>query len=166
MLYRQGYDKTFNVKAPEGFFLNGKQYSALSIFFEFRVFDKKLGREILFHSNEDKGYEQRINGYSLDSLFCCTYDKTSPTGYSMMLSNAFKEIADKYWIEYHVRNCYLWTGNVVMESEETTHEQICELLKSHPEWFDFSDNKPCETQVFGWDEVSDSENYMIWQEKE
>ncbi len=99
--YRLLYDKLFN--AFPSIDVNGKTVTSVSLFFEYRVYDK-TGTEILFSCTDSEDMrEQYLDGYSLDDYYMCSYDKDK--GFKMEPT----DIADKSQcrVEYSLYSCYI-----------------------------------------------------------
>ena len=155
MKYRLNYEKLFVAMNSNGEHLkvNGNIITSMSVYFEYRVYDKQTGEEILFTADDSRtDHERYLDGFSLNDYFRCDYDASSHTGYIMKPTAINK--TSRYKVEYVVDECFRY-GEETGIAEKISHEKFCELLLTYPDYFDTTDNKPCQSTAFGYSEVSE-----------
>lgn len=142
--YRLLYDKLFN--AFPSIDVNGKTVTSVSLFFEYRVYDK-TGTEILFSCTDSEDMrEQYLDGYYLDDYYMCSYDKDK--GFKMEPT----DIADKsqYRVEYSLYSCYIDVEKRMYysEPEQVDKDFFIKLLKNNSASFDNIDNRDAQNTAF------------------
>lgn len=147
--YRLGYDKCFLACNAEGkeLELNGEKIMDVSILFQYRVYDKGTGEEVLFSCNEDDTpQEQQIDGHCLNDYFVCSYDRTqgyimTPTALQATSKYRIEYIADSYAKSVIRTSCYA-------ESELIDKETFMKILTENSEFFDSSDNRSAQSGAY------------------
>ncbi len=154
MKYRLNYDKVFSVGDPDRMkSIYGRKIIDLSIYFEYRVYDRESGNEILFTADDGTTgdeLEKYIDDFSLNDHFRCSYDSKSRTGYVMRPTAINKN--SSYKVEYVVDSCYVYNEENEI-AEKISHDTFCDILLTYPEAFDIPCNRPCACTSFGWNEV-------------
>ena len=160
MKYRLNYEKLFIAMNSNGEYLKTEEnvITSISVYFEYRVYDRQTGEEIFFTADETNrnrtDHERYLDGFSLNEYFRCDYDGSSHTGYIMKPTAINK--TSRCRVEYDVDECF-WYGEEMGIAEKISHEKICELLLTYPDYFDTATNKPCQSSAFGWREVKEEE---------
>lgn len=148
--YRLEYDKTLIAQNKKGksLVLGDEMITDISIYFLYRVFDRKTGKEIFFTCRDDEEpKEQTVDGHTLNAFWRCDYNRK--TGYVMIPTQTNTE--SNYRVDYEVSGCFkgvirkgeveVIAGVPVSQSEEFPLEECIKLLKNYPEYFDTSTNQ-------------------------
>lgn len=123
--YRIAYEALFLPIPINGFDYKGKHIEALSLYFLYRYFDPKTGKELFFQIGEEPIRE-----------FNCSIDKEH-----IYRMNSLHRTDCK--VTYELHECYLYqTLGIDQAPEIISCEEALDILKENFQWWDNSNNKP------------------------
>ena len=140
MAYRLGYDKVFIPTGLE-FEYKGEIIQDLTVFFVYKVIDKRTGKEVLF--SKDHYSSDDIEGHSLNDFFRCEYNAESDCRYVMIPTELHAN--SNYEVTY-IKEEYSKCVN--RESENISREEFIDIITSNEKLFDNGNNKPTQTLAF------------------
>lgn len=128
--------------------VDGKPIIGLALSFEFRYFVRpkhcKEDIEILFP--EDGSIQP-------DSFYSCYYDYLK--GYDMELDEISFSHSLYSTVDYRIEDCaWVWWDDVNEPKSISLETALC-LLKSYPDSFNHSDNKPAQNLAYSMNRVND-----------
>lgn len=128
--YRIMYEALFLPRPIEGFEYKGKHIEALVLYFLYRYFDSKTGKEIFFNQAEQPVRE-----------FNCSIDKENLYQMTPLHRTDCK-------VTYKLYECYVHS-RLEQKPEMISCEDALDILKENYQLWDNSNNKPTQCTSYG-----------------